>query len=284
MNAVRTVSLRNVYSLNSNFLNGGIMKRVLLLLIFVGLLFFGIHGLFGEIREYREGEEEYEELEQFVVKIPKMENDVLGTSENEGIVVENLASEVLEVNFDSLTNVNSDCVAWVSIPGTNINYPVVNGIDNQYYVTHTFRKKANKSGAIFLDMRNSSDFSDLNTVLYGHNLKNSKMFSDLKRFLNQSYFNRNHEIVIYMPDKEYHYEIFAVYKTMEDDNTYRVKFTEDGFKEHLQSICQKAEVLKEQDDMNMIITLSTCTNDAEGESIVVIGRLIEVQEENVEEQ
>jgi len=249
------------------------MKRILLLLIFVLLLLFGINGIYGEIKEYREGEEEYEALEQFVVKIQKNEDQL--ASENESTSSESGVAEVLEVNFDSLTKLNSDCIAWVSVPGTNINYPVVNGRDNQYYVTHTFQKKANKSGAIFLDMRNSSDFSDFNSVLYGHNLKNSKMFSDLKRFLNESYFNRNREIVLYMPDNEYHYEIFAVYKTMEDDSTYRVKFSESGFNEHLQSILEKAEVLETQEDISKIITLSTCTNDADGERIVVIGRLLD---------
>lgn len=260
------------------------MKRILLLLVFVLLLLFGINGMYGEIKEYREGEEEYETLEQFVVKIQKNADQFV--SEDESTSFDTGITEVLEVNFDSLTKLNSDCIAWISIPGTNVNYPVVNGIDNKYYVTHTFRKKANKSGAIFMDMRNSSDFSDFNTVLYGHNLKNSKMFSDLKRFLNESYFNRNREIIVYTPDKEYHYEIFAVYKTMEDDSTYRVKFNEDGFREHLQSVSEKAEVLKVQENVSKIVTLSTCTNDAEGERIVVIGRLIEnqEQEESIEER
>lgn len=248
------------------------MKRVLLLLVFICLLIIGISGLYGEIKEYRDGEEEYEELERFVVKVPRKESSDI---EDEIVNFESNEVDNLEVNFVSLNELNSDCIAWISIPGTNINYPVVKGIDNSYYVTHTFRKKANKSGAIFLDMRNSSDFSDSNSILYGHNLKNSKMFSDLKKFLNENYFNKKREIVIYTAENEYHYEVFAVYKTMEDDSTYRVKFADGGFDDHLNEISNKAKFFIPQENVNRIITLSTCTNDVEGERVVVVGRLVE---------
>ena len=255
------------------------MKKTLLLFIFGLLLCFGGRGLYCEIKEYRDGEEEYAELQQYVVKIENKEDGQTSIGD-ENTNTDETITEVFEVNFETLKTLNSDCIAWISIPGTNIHYPVVNGSDNSYYVTHTFGKKRNKSGAIFLDMRNSSDFSDLNSVIYGHNLKNSKMFSDLKRFLEKSYFDEKREIIVYTPKKEYRYEIFAVYKTMEDDSTYHVKFTEQEFEEHLKSISAKAEILKtSEEEVNRIITLSTCSNNVEGERIVVIGRLVESKEE-----
>jgi len=252
------------------------MKKTILLIILVLLLLFGISGLYMEFREYTDGEEEYSELEQYI----NIENEnelieqINDTLKNEMV----LAPDEVSVDFSGLKRLNEDCVAWILIPNTNINYPVVEGIDNSYYVTHTFKKKSNKSGSIFLDMRNSSDFSDKNTIIYGHNLKNNKMFSDLRKYLSQSYFDSHKKIIIYTEGKQFIYEAFSVYKTMEDSEAYKVKFKdEETFLNHVDGSIEKSQIVFEGDksNINNIITLSTCTNNKEGERVIVVEKLAE---------
>ena len=254
------------------------MKRILLLIIFVFLLIFGAGGLYMEIKEYSDGEEEYIELEQYVSS-GNLDNEVISSDNNKQITnVAKLAPDEITVDFDGLKKVNSDCIAWLLIPGTNINYPVVSGIDNSYYVTHTFKKTTNKSGAIFTDMRNSLNFLDKNTIIYVHNLKNNKMFSDLKKFLTKSYFDNHKRIVVYTENKELVYVVFAVCKTMEDSDIYKVRFsTDEEFSGHIDMVVDSSmiEVLGENQDIKRIITLSACTNNLEGERVVVIAKLVD---------
>ena len=261
------------------------MKKTVLFILLVLLLLVGVTGLYGEIKEYSEGEDEYDELEQFVSSNFLGEKTNVITTEAHKIKNVVLAPDEVVVDFDGLKKANNDCIEWILIPGTNVNYTVVEGIDNSYYVTHTFKKNVNKSGAIFVDMRNASDFSDRNTIIYGHNLKNSKMFSDLKKFINKSYFDNHKRIVIYTETEELVYEVFAVYTTMEDSDTYDVKFsTDEKFSEHIDMILNNSAVIYNDDksDINKIITLSTCTNNAEGERVVVIAKQVEEIESSKE--
>lgn len=258
------------------------MKRMLLLIILILLLIFGIRGIYFEFKEYREGEEEYKALYQYVNNSSKTDSfstdNSISSKPNKKTDQVKLAPNEVTVDFNSLEAINSDCIAWILIPGTNVNYPIVKGEDNSYYVTHTFNKKVNKSGAIFIDMRNSLTFTDRNTIIYGHNLKNNKMFSDLKKFLTKSYLDNHRKIVIYTKQQKLTYEVFAVCKVMEDSEVYKVKFlTDELFCNHLDMIKNTASINYANGDesINRIITLSTCTNNLEGERIAVVARLIE---------
>lgn len=259
------------------------MKKIILLIPLIFFLIFGLSGLYGNVKEYKDGEVEYIELEQYVrFDMESVEELTIEEYNKEDAII---ATNETKVDFNKLKNINSDCIGWIYIPNTNINYPIVNGIDNRYYVTHTFKKNENKAGSIFLDMRNSLDLSDKNNIIYGHNLKNNKMFSDLRRVLEKDYFNNHKRIIIYTENKELIYETFAVFKTMEDSNIYKVKFSSDNaFLEHIDMLINDSNIKfnGEKQDIKKIITLSTCTNSLEGERVVVIARLIEEMESNNE--
>lgn len=260
------------------------MKKIVILILLIGLLLFGIIGLNTEIDEYTDGEEEYMELEQYAAVEIEDGKEIENVSFVEVKEERVLSPKEVKVDFNGLKKINSDCIGWILISDTNINYPIVKGIDNSYYVTHTVKKKENKSGAIFIDMRNSLDFSDRNTIIYGHNLKNSKMFSDLKKYFNKNFFDKHKNIIIYMENKKQIYEVFSVYKTMENSDAYKVNFSSDEkFLEHINK-AKESSALKVDNmvsDIDRIITLSTCTNDIEGERIVVIARLIEEIDEEM---
>jgi len=230
------------------------MKKILLFIILILLFIFGISGIYLEFKEYNDGAEEYYELEQFVNA--EINNEIIEVSTDNKVPNElkSISAEAT-VDFSGLKAVNSDCVAWIHIPDTNVNYPVVKGIDNNYYVTHTFKKRVNKSGTIFIDMRNSIDFSDKNTIIYGHNLKNNKMFSELKNFLNKNYFDNHKQMIIYTENAKMLYEAFAVCKIMKDSDIYNVNFSNnDEFYNHIEKIVNSSivGVKANKDEINQI--------------------------------
>lgn len=91
-----------------------------------------------------------------------------------------------EVDFDGLKAQNPDVAAWIQIPALEVSYPVVKGTDNEYYLHHMFDGQEHKNGSIFIDYHNQADFTDHNTIIYGHNMKNGSMFGTLSRYQEES--------------------------------------------------------------------------------------------------
>jgi len=109
-----------------------------------------------------------------------------------------------EIDFEGLRKINEDLVAWIQIPGIGLDYPVVQGEDNEYYLYHTFQKENNKAGSIFLDYRNHDDFTDRRVILYGHNMKDGSMFSNLKQYQDSVFRKNSDSAYLYLPEKTLH--------------------------------------------------------------------------------
>lgn len=116
-----------------------------------------------------------------------------------------------KIDFSAAQAVNPDVYAWIWIPGTNIDYPILQSETeaDEYYLNHTIEKLEGLPGTIYTEKYNAKDFSDPVTVVYGHNMKNGSMFADLHKFEDQEFFNNNPYVYIYLPDKTYKYRIFA---------------------------------------------------------------------------
>lgn len=119
-----------------------------------------------------------------------------------------------KVDFEALRQINENIYAWISVPGTSIDYPVVHAsLGDERYLEHDIEGNASKHGAIFTDGYNSLGFSDPVTVVYGHNMKDGTMFAPLHSFEDAAFFQNNRLIHIYMEDYMLEYEILAAYKT-----------------------------------------------------------------------
>ena len=120
--------------------------------------------------------------------------------------------EVIPVKFEELQAVNPDIYAWITVPGTVIDYPILqHASDNSYYLMHNIDGSYGYPGCIYTENMNSKDFTDNNTVIYGHNMKNGSMFAQLHKFEDPDFFNENREVLIYLPDEVLHYTIFAAH-------------------------------------------------------------------------
>lgn len=116
------------------------------------------------------------------------------------------------IDFETLWEINEDVYAWITIPGTIIDYPILqHATDNSYYLNYNIDGTKGFPGCIYTENVNAKDFSDNNTVIYGHNLRNGKMFTDLHKFRDADFFYNNDTIYIYTPEKQLTYKIFASY-------------------------------------------------------------------------
>ena len=177
--------------------------------------------------------------------------------------------------------INPDIIAWICIDGTVINYPVVQGSDNEYYLHRTFENQSNFSGAIFLDAKNQSDFSSDNSIVYGHNLKTGKMFGSLKYYEDKEYWKDHPYIWIITEEESIKYHIFASYRTSVNDFVYVLEFgTEEEFADYLTK-CQKASYYDTGIEIgtdDSLLTLSTCTSDSEDGRRVVQAKKVYAEE------
>ncbi len=150
-------------------------------------------------------------------------SDKLGESFTSGVVVKprDPADDgqymTIDVDFDSLHDINPEIYAWIEVPGTNINYAVVQSADDDlFYNDHGVDKTYYSGGSIFSQRYNTTTFQDPVTVLYGHNRQSQTMFAQVNNFADAAFFDRNQKILIYTPDTVYQYEIFAAYPHVSD--------------------------------------------------------------------
>ena len=106
----------------------------------------------------------------------------------------------LQINWDELLQRNKDVKAWIQIPNTNVNYPVLQGETNDTYIHSDIDHNELSAGSIFIASENEDPFNDFNTVIYGHNMKNGSMFNNIKSYTDQSFADGHPYVYIYLPD------------------------------------------------------------------------------------
>ena len=118
------------------------------------------------------------------------------------------------VDWENLLKRNSDVVGWLYFPNTNIDFPILHGSDNNFYLHHDINRNASIAGSIFMDKRNDSMFTDINTIIYGHNMRNDSMFSDINRIAHGRIEDYSSYIYVYLPNNTLKtYKIVSINKT-----------------------------------------------------------------------
>ena len=186
-----------------------------------------------------------------------------------------------DIDFDELTALNDEIYAWIEVPGTVINYAVVQSrTDDLFYNNHGVDKAYFSGGSIYSQRYNSTDFQDSMTVLYGHNRQSQTMFAQLNNFADAEYFAANRDIYIYTPDTVYHYEIFAAYPHSSEHLLLCHDFTDpQQFAEYFASLGEainanyRRELFPQAGDK--VLTLSTCYRQNRMQRFLVQGVLTE---------
>lgn len=181
-----------------------------------------------------------------------------------------------ELDLAALREVNPDVVGWILIPDTEINYPLLQGKDNDYYLNRTWDEQSNAMGSIFLEYLSSPDLTDFNTIVYGHNMNDGSMFAGLREYRNQE-FREEHPYVYILSDfGVYRYEVFSSYYANVKSNTYGLVFsTETSRTQFLDKITGDSVIDTglRPETTDRILTLSTCSGAGYSHRWVVHARL-----------
>lgn len=185
-----------------------------------------------------------------------------------------------ELSLEALREVNPQVVGWILIPDTEINYPLMQGKDNDYYLNRTWDQKKNDVGSIFLEQFSNPDLTDFNTIVYGHNMKDGSMFAGLQAYREQSFLETHPYVYIRSDYGVYRYEIFSSYLAKVDSSTYGLDFPNEEstirfLEEAIRNSAIRAAIAPEPTDR--ILTLSTCSGRGYATRWVVHARLKMVQ-------
>ena len=245
-----------------------------LIIIFTAVFLFSAYKLISIITEYKAGENTYEEVTENVVveKAPSKKPGKVEEVEKETVPI--------EVDFTSLCAQYEDVIGWIYSPDTVINYPVVQGEDNDYYLNRLITGEYNGSGTIFIDMYNSPDITDTNTIMYGHHMKNGSMFRSLVEYRDTEGYYEEHPVMYFLtPDANYRVDIFAGFTTSATSDTYTFNFSnEDEFMTYIADAVNNSDFETDVEVLptDRIVTLSTCTYWYDNARYVIQGKLTEI--------
>ena len=190
---------------------------------------------------------------------------------------------LIDVNLDALKKENPDTIGWIQVLGTDINYPIVQTDNNEYYLKHDFSKRKNTGGWIFLDYRNNLNDLNNNNIIYGHMRKNGSMFGSLKKVLTSNWQNNldNHIIKLSTEEYSYLFHIFSIYTIPNETYYIQTHFiNSENYKEFLSTIVNRSiyNFNTEINEATKILTLSTCHNN--DDRLVVHAKLIKLEKKN----
>ena len=183
----------------------------------------------------------------------------------------------LSIDYSKLIEKNKDIIGWVKVNSTNINYPVVQYSDNEYYLTHDLYKNYNGGGWVFLDYRNKNDFNNKNSIIYAHGRENKTMFGTLKNILNKEWYQNKDNYVIKTSSLSgsYVWQVFSVYKTPNTNDYIKTNFNADSEYQTFLNLITKRSIYNFNTNVtinNKILTLSTCFDD--NSKVVLHAKLI----------
>lgn len=215
---------------------------------------------------------EIQDLQPVINEASDLDNNSSG--ENDGQDQSKGGNYVNSANEEELKSINSDYKMWIQIENTNINYPVVQSSDNDYYLKHNFRKESNISGTVFVESANDID-NDKNIILYGHNMRNGTMFNNITNYKEESFFNEDNKINIIMNNTLYEYEVFSVYVKNVSEVNLAIGFaSEDEFINYAYNEAEESLYKKDVDFSaeDNLITLVTCSYEFTDARTIVVAR------------
>lgn len=240
--------------------------RIVSAMLFLALFVFSLTQLAAVMAEYRDAWLEYEELAAIARPVPQ------GASGGQS-----QAAPDTGIDFAALSEINSEIVGWITLPGTVLDYPVMQAEDNDKYLKTTFLGESNPSGSIFLDYNTPADYSQPNSIIYGHNMSDGSMFSILNEYKSQEFYDKNPVILLYTKTEAYKGYVFSAYVTDIRGTVFTSSFSHPGsYAAFLKQIASLSAIKTEASakEKDNIVTLSTCTGLHKDARMVVHLKLV----------
>lgn len=236
--------------------------------------------IFKTARDYKAASDEYDSLRQYASEEVSTTDTAEKVSDIKPIELEEAEERKelksnenredfpeMEVDFKALREKNPDTVGWLYVGSCGISYPILQGEDNDYYMNHTFEGTVNSSGAIIMDYRDDKYLKDWNTFIYGHNMKNGSMFGSLKKLLkDETLYDSDPYIYVYLPGYIYRYKIFSYYKDKPDSKMYWTADTLQEYRQYIRDALSLSvrDLGVETSEENNMVTLVTCSGSGAG--------------------
>ena len=245
-----------------------ILQYVAGILVLMALVVFSGYKLVTSIISDRRAEEEHQRLlDAVIAEEPQVPAAVITEKDENGETIEILPPQYppLAIDMDKLLEMNDDFRGWFYFPAVEVSYPVVQGEDNDYYLKHSFEDEKSNSGSVFMDCGAAPDWSDRNTFVFGHNMRDGSMFGSLKKLVDDSsLLDANPRFYIYTKDAVYTYEIFSYYMTKSDSNRYMVFSSDENYDKYTSWAVENSNYAFDVDlsERPNIVSLSTCYGSA----------------------
>ncbi|NBJ91064.1 class B sortase [Parablautia muri] len=250
------------------------MKKKIRLLITISLvLTFAVSAAVIGIKQldYRSGTEDYFDA-QLVAGLATMPDKA---PENAG-ETDYWAEILADTDLDSLRTINEEVIGWITIPGTELSYPILQTEDNKYYLNHTWNNDLSSVGSIFMECQISPNMRSFNTIIYGHKMRNGSMFGNLLNYDNLDYWQEHPSIYLVMDDGVYRYDIFAAYEVGIREIVYRININSEKRRSDFIQFCLENSEIDTgitPTFVDRVLTLSTCTGRGHSTRWVVQGIL-----------
>ena len=259
-------------------------KYIILYLSLIILLVLSIIYITYLILLKKEAKEESNLLN--TIEVEKENNVLTGMSKDNKESInqeENKKKTERMIKVEELKKENSDIVGWLEIEETSINYPVLQGTDNEFYMTHNYKKEKSKNGSIFLNKDYDWNIESNNLLIYGHNINNGTMFQELLKYESESFYKKHPKIRFTTENEDFNYDIISVFKSKvyykSEKNVFRYYFflNPKSYEEYMNYVenVKKASLYNIEETAtygDRLITLSTCSYYTEDGRFVVVGR------------
>ena len=230
-------------------------------------------------RDMHKSEDYAQKLQEAVMRQPDAETaDASGSGEEKDAADPAEMIRIPEqIDLASLQQISADAKAWILSPGTRIDYVIAQAQDNDYYLHRLLDGTEARAGTLFLDYRNQGDFTDWNTIIYGHHMKNGSMFASLMDYQSQSYYEEHPVMYLYLPEHRYRLELIAGYTTGTEDPVYTIPETPEEKQQLAESAMKRSDFQTEAavDEKDRLVTLSTCSYSYDDARYVVIAKIAE---------
>ncbi|MDD6571287.1 MAG: class B sortase [Thermoflexaceae bacterium] len=256
-----------------------LIRRIVFCSALIIFIFSGTM-LVKSLLDYNKADKIYKNVENVVFATDTPDTKKPSPGDN---LAEAPTESVLLKNYDhaALLALNPDAVGYLQIPAIDVLLPVVQGTDNEYYLSHTLTGESSKNGTLFIDCRNTDGIESQNTIIYGHNMKNGSMFGSLRKFMDKDFFAEgdNKYFYFYIGNKIYKYEIYSVHTTPAVSETYATEFESgDAFLSYTNAMIRASyhSTSVSMTGSSKTITLSTCTNDDDVRLVIQALRIEEL--------
>jgi len=259
-----------------------VMPLLLVLVVIFGIIFgYSAYKLYSIMHEYKVSERRYDNVANSAISTAAPTASMAPfEAQPEQEPQPQVETSPINVDFDNLLEQCKDIVGWIYCEDTVINYPMVRGNDNDYYLHRFIDGSYNGGGTLFMDFKCNRDFSDPNSIIYGHHMNDGSMFASLKKYqTDPDYYSKHPVFYINTPTQNYRMDVFAGFVCDADSDTYTIGFSDDlSFQNWLNRMVSQSDFTTDVQvtPEDHIVTLSTCSYEWYDARYVVLGKLVPI--------